>query len=85
MPRKPKGWSRRYEIVQRLCEHPSGTPRWRWKIIHYRGKYGASILDFRSGGDFVSDTLDFTDEQIIRRAGIGDVTVPVYVIREESK
>jgi hypothetical protein len=80
MPKKPKGWYHRYEIVQRLRDHPSGTPRWRWEVVHYLGRNrGASVRGFRYGGE---QNLNLTDEAVIRAADCQDVTVPVYVIRD---
>jgi hypothetical protein len=73
-----KGWSYRYEIVRRLTEHPSGTPRMRWHIVKHHGlKRGPSTF----GEIYPDPGENISDDALKRRADVHDVTVPVVIVR----
>lgn len=78
MPRKPRGWYHRYELVRRPVKfHPDQPAKEWWCIVHHfgRGKgAGVRYLDNDCGPNV-------SDEYIIKRTGADSVTVPVYVIR----
>lgn len=78
MPRKPKGWYRRYEIVRRPVRfHPDRPAKDWWCIVNHFGRNkGAGVRYF--GGD---PGADVSDEDLMRISGADSVTVPVYVIR----
>lgn len=79
MPRRPKGYYHRYEIVRRPVKFRPDRPAkdW-WCIVKYYGRgKGAGVRYFEND---VGPDRD--DEYLIKRAGADSVTVPVYVIRD---
>jgi hypothetical protein len=81
MPKKPKGWFHRYELIHRPVRfRPDEQARDWWCIVHYYGRgsgAGVRYLDHNCGPDI-------SDEDIIRRTGTDSVTVPVYVVRNDQ-
>jgi hypothetical protein len=85
MPRKPKGYKSRYEIIYRQTELPNGQKKDRYHVIKHN-KDGITVSYGYIGH---CPGPDASNERILACArstsvGLHHVTVPVYIIRDAA-
>lgn len=73
--RKPKGFYHRYELVRRSVRFTDKIKKDWWCIVKYYGRNRGAGVRYLEG----DPGPDISDELLIKRARLDDVTVPVYV------
>ncbi len=83
--RKPKGWYRRFEIeygeVTLLENTEFEHKAMRWRVSMARGRNYGFLAMWQESGRVSGAPVDIADADLIRRAGLDNVTVPVIIKR----